>query len=65
MPKKIIIQLDLIDDVSGDYKKKDKIGKQVRLNRGNYCITETVGIGGVVENTFIFRTGKIDKVKVA
>lgn len=64
MTKKIKIEIDLVDDASENYEKKDKVGKQVRLTRGNYCITETTGINGTVENTFIFRTGKIDKVKV-
>ena len=64
MSKKIKIEIELKDSL-GKSKKKDKSGKAVRLSDfGDYCITETTGIGGRVENTLIMRFGEIEGVKV-
>ncbi len=64
MAKRIIIQIDLEGEASGTYIKKDKVGKQVKLDRGDYCTTETTDVSGMIENILIFRTGKIDSVRV-
>jgi len=64
MSKKIKIEIELKDSLKKS-KKKDKSGKAVRLGDfGDYCITETTGIGGRKENTFIMRLGEIEEVNV-
>ena len=64
MSKKIKIEIDLVESIENS-NKKDKEGKAVRLGDfGDYCITETTGIGGRKENTFIMRLGEIEEVNV-
>lgn len=67
MPNKTRIEITFKNGVNkpASHSKKHKQGRQVRFDKhGDYCITETVGVDGVIENTFVMRVGEIDSVKV-